>query len=58
MYQVYEILINKTHYYNGIVNEMTGDGVLALFGVPKALKKTAVSTPCSSGRMRFNKLLV
>jgi class 3 adenylate cyclase/tetratricopeptide (TPR) repeat protein len=40
MDQVYEILINKIHYYDGIVNEMTGDGVLALFGAPKALENT------------------
>jgi len=40
MDKVYEILINKIHYYDGIVNEMTGDGVLALFGAPKALENT------------------
>jgi len=40
MDQVYEILIRKIHYFDGIVNEMTGDGVLALFGAPKALENT------------------
>ena len=38
MDQVYEILIHKVHDYEGTVNEMTGDGVLALFGAPIALE--------------------
>lgn len=38
MDQVYEILIGKVHYYDGMVNEMTGDGILALFGAPRALE--------------------
>ena len=38
MDQVYEILIHKVHIYEGIVNEMTGDGVLALFGAPLAIE--------------------
>src|SRR4030042_4057809 len=32
MDQVYEILIHKVHDYEGTVNEMTGDGIMALFG--------------------------
>ena len=36
--QVYEILIHKVHDYEGTVNEMTGDGILALFGAPIALE--------------------
>ncbi len=36
--QVYEILIHKVHDYEGTVNEMTGDGVMALFGAPVALE--------------------
>ena len=36
--QVYEILIHKVHEYDGTVNEMTGDGILALFGAPIALE--------------------
>ena len=36
--QVYEILIHKVHDYEGTVNEMTGDGILALFGAPVALE--------------------
>ncbi|MGO9568935.1 MAG: AAA family ATPase [Desulfomonilaceae bacterium] len=34
MDQVFEILINKIQDYEGTVNELTGDGVVALFGVP------------------------
>ena len=37
MDQVYEILIHKVHDYEGTVNEMTGDGVMALFGAPYCL---------------------
>jgi len=38
MDQVYEILIHKVHDYGGTVNEMTGDGIMALFGAPIALE--------------------
>ena len=38
MDQVYEILIHKVHDYEGTVNEMTGDGIMALFGTPIALE--------------------
>jgi len=38
MDQVYEILIHKIHDYEGTVNEMTGDGIMALFGAPIALE--------------------
>ncbi|MBM4278864.1 MAG: diguanylate cyclase [Deltaproteobacteria bacterium] len=38
MDQVYEILIQKVHDYEGIVNELTGDGIMALFGAPIALE--------------------
>jgi len=36
--QVYEILIHKVHDYEGTVNELTGDGIMALFGAPIALE--------------------
>jgi predicted ATPase/class 3 adenylate cyclase len=36
--QVYEILIHKVHDYGGTINEMTGDGIMALFGAPIALE--------------------
>lgn len=35
---VYEILIHKVHDYEGTVNEMTGDGIMAIFGAPIALE--------------------
>ncbi len=38
MDRIYEILIHKVHEYEGTVNEMTGDGVLALFGAPIAIE--------------------
>ena len=38
MDQVYEILIHKVHDYEGTVNEMTGDGIMVLFGAPIALE--------------------
>ena len=39
MDQVYEILIHKVHDYGGTVNELTGDGIMALFGAPIALEE-------------------
>ena len=38
MDEIYEILIRKVHEYEGMVNEMTGDGVMALFGAPIAIE--------------------
>ena len=38
MEQVYEILIYSVNTYEGTVNEMTGDGIMALFGAPIALE--------------------
>jgi class 3 adenylate cyclase/tetratricopeptide (TPR) repeat protein len=38
MDQIYEILIHKVHDYEGTVNEMTGDGIMALFGAPITLE--------------------
>ena len=38
MDQIYELLIHKIHDYEGTVNEMTGDGIMALFGAPIALE--------------------
>jgi len=38
MDQVYEFLIHKVHDYDGTINEMTGDGIMALFGAPIALE--------------------
>jgi hypothetical protein len=36
--EVFEILIQKVHDYEGSVNELTGDGIMALFGAPIALE--------------------
>ena len=38
MDQIYEILIHNVHDYEGTVNDMTGDGIMALFGAPIALE--------------------
>jgi len=38
MDEVFEILIHKVLDYGGIVNKMTGDGIMALFGAPIALE--------------------
>ena len=39
MGQIYEILIRQVHDYEGTINEMTGDGIMALFGAPIALEE-------------------
>ncbi len=59
MDQVYEILIHKVHEFEGTVNEMTGDGIMALFGAPIALEEApqrALSSALSihSEIARFN----
>jgi class 3 adenylate cyclase/pimeloyl-ACP methyl ester carboxylesterase len=38
MDRVMEILIHKVHDYEGTVNKMMGDGIMALFGAPIALE--------------------
>ncbi len=38
MDKIYEILIRSVHKFEGTVNEMTGDGIMALFGAPIALE--------------------
>jgi class 3 adenylate cyclase/tetratricopeptide (TPR) repeat protein len=38
MDQVFQILLRQIHDYEGTVNELRGDGVLALFGAPIALE--------------------
>ena len=38
MNDIYEILIYKVYDYEGTVNELTGDGIMALFGAPIALE--------------------
>jgi len=41
MGQIYEILIREVNDYEGTINEMTGDGIMALFGAPIALEDAA-----------------
>ena len=38
MDEIYEILIREVYRYEGTVNEMPGDGVMALFGAPRSLE--------------------
>jgi class 3 adenylate cyclase/tetratricopeptide (TPR) repeat protein len=38
MDRVFEILIHKVHDFEGTVNELTGDGIIGLFGAPIALE--------------------
>jgi class 3 adenylate cyclase/tetratricopeptide (TPR) repeat protein len=38
MDEVYEILIHMVNDFGGTVNELTGDGIMALFGAPIALE--------------------
>jgi class 3 adenylate cyclase/tetratricopeptide (TPR) repeat protein len=38
MDQVYEVLIHKVNDFGGTVNELTGDGIMALFGAPAAVE--------------------
>jgi class 3 adenylate cyclase/tetratricopeptide (TPR) repeat protein len=44
MDQIYEILIHMVHDYEGTVNEMTGDGIMALFGAPIAIENASQKT--------------
>ncbi|MGB6065335.1 MAG: adenylate/guanylate cyclase domain-containing protein [Desulfomonilaceae bacterium] len=48
MDQVFEILINCIHDYEGTVNELRGDGILALFGSPIALEDAPLRAVRSS----------
>jgi hypothetical protein len=58
MARVYELLIHKVHDYEGTVNEMTGDGIMALFGAPFALEdapQRAIRSPWRfTGRWEFS----
>ncbi|MDY7030560.1 MAG: adenylate/guanylate cyclase domain-containing protein, partial [Thermodesulfobacteriota bacterium] len=38
MDEVYEFLIHRVNEYGGTVNELTGDGIMALFGAPIAVE--------------------
>lgn len=60
MDQVFEILIHKVNDYQGTVNELRGDGILAFFGAPIALEdapQRAIGSALTIHRemTRFNK---
>jgi class 3 adenylate cyclase/tetratricopeptide (TPR) repeat protein/ABC-type lipoprotein export system ATPase subunit len=38
MDKLFNIIIHKVHEYGGTVNELTGDGIIALFGAPIAME--------------------
>ena len=59
MEQVYEILIRNVYEFEGTVNELTGDGIMALFGAPIGLEDAPVRAIQSAlaihrGLARFN----
>jgi class 3 adenylate cyclase/DNA-binding CsgD family transcriptional regulator len=37
--ELYELLIHEVHRYEGTVNELTGDGLVAFFGAPLAVEQ-------------------
>jgi predicted ATPase/class 3 adenylate cyclase/DNA-binding CsgD family transcriptional regulator len=39
MDELYEVLIHEVHHYEGTVNELTGDGLVAFFGAPLAVEQ-------------------
>jgi class 3 adenylate cyclase/tetratricopeptide (TPR) repeat protein len=39
MDEIYELFIHEVHRYEGTVNELTGDGVVAFFGAPLAVEQ-------------------
>jgi class 3 adenylate cyclase len=39
MDELYELLIHEVHRYEGTVNELTGDGLVAFFGAPLAVEQ-------------------
>jgi DNA-binding CsgD family transcriptional regulator len=39
MDELYEVLIHEVHGYEGTVNELTGDGLVAFFGAPLAVEQ-------------------
>jgi class 3 adenylate cyclase len=39
MDELYELFIHEVHRYEGTVNELTGDGIVAFFGAPLAVEQ-------------------
>ena len=48
MDEVYELLLRCVSTHEGIVNEMTGDGIIALFGAPVALEDAPQKALCAA----------
>jgi class 3 adenylate cyclase len=42
MDELYELFIHEVHRYEGTVNELTGDGIVAFFGAPLAVEQAPV----------------
>jgi class 3 adenylate cyclase len=49
---VLELMIEAVHYYEGTVNQVMGDGIMALFGAPVAHEDHAVRACYSALRMQ------
>jgi class 3 adenylate cyclase len=49
---VLEHMIEAVHHYEGTVNQVMGDGIMALFGAPLALEEHAGRACCAAVRMR------
>ena len=63
MDRIYEILFHRVNEYQGTINELRGDGILALFGAPIALEDAphrAIQSALAIHQemIRFNKNLV
>lgn len=49
-----EHMMEAVHYYEGTVNQVMGDGIMALFGAPIAHEDHAVRACCAALRMQAN----
>jgi predicted ATPase/class 3 adenylate cyclase len=49
---VFELMMEAVHRYEGTVNQVMGDGIMALFGAPLALEDHAVRACYAALRMR------
>jgi class 3 adenylate cyclase len=63
MDHIYDILIHRVQDYDGTVNEMTGDGIMALFGAPISIEdapQRAIRSSLSIHReiAKFNNKLI
>jgi len=51
---ILEQMMEAVHYYEGTVNQVMGDGVMALFGAPIAHEQHAMQACCAALRMQAN----